>query len=89
MIFCQVYLTDTGKSLFGKGAEQFPGKVQCLDNRTVLVFSLVTVGTMVVLTLLGVGGMHRLRIAPLERWSHALAGGVIAASGLAILALDL
>jgi hypothetical protein len=54
-----------------------------------VVFGLVTVGTMVGLTLLGLVGLRPLRWGWLERWSHALTGGVIAISGLAILVLDL
>jgi len=56
---------------------------------TALVFGVVTVVTMTGLTLLGVAGLQPLRWSWLERWSHALAGGVIAASGLAILFLEL
>ncbi len=51
------------------------------------VFALVTVATMVGLTLLGLYGARQVALRPLERWSHALAGTVIAASGLAIIFL--
>lgn len=51
------------------------------------VYGLVTVGAMIGLTLLGLAGYYRLSPRPLERWTHALAGGVIAASGLVIIVL--
>lgn len=54
-----------------------------------LVFSLVTVLAMLALVALAYAGARRLPLGPLERWSHALAGGTIAASGLAILYLGL
>jgi hypothetical protein len=44
---------------------------------------------MVGLTVLALTGARQLRVGPLERWSHTLAGSVIAASGLAILFLGL
>jgi len=50
-----------------------------------LVFGLTTVVTMVGLTLLQVAGLKRLDFGPLERWSHALSGAIIAASGLAVI----
>lgn len=56
---------------------------------TALVFSLVTVATMVVLVAVAHAGVRRIPLAPLERWSHAVAGGVIAASGLAVIFLGL
>jgi len=54
-----------------------------------VVFSLVTVATMLVLVGLAQAGVRRLPLAALERWSHALAGAVIAASGLAVIFLGL
>jgi len=56
---------------------------------TALVFGLVTVVTMTGLTLVGRTGLGRIRIDGLARWDHALAGGVIAGSGLAVLFLGL
>jgi hypothetical protein len=53
------------------------------------VFAVVTVGLMVGLVLLGRFGALRLRFAPLERWSHTLAGLVIAGTGLAVVTLGL
>jgi len=53
------------------------------------VFGFVTVSTMVGATWLGIVGLRPLRWSWLERWSHALAGGVIAASGLTILVMGL
>jgi hypothetical protein len=54
---------------------------------TALVFGLVTVATMTVVATLGAAGMARVPLAPLERWAHALAGAVVAASGGAVLLL--
>jgi hypothetical protein len=54
-----------------------------------LVFGLVTVLTMLALVALAYAGMRKLPLGPLERWSHVLAGGTIAASGLAVLFLGL
>lgn len=56
---------------------------------TAVVFTLVTLATMVSLTAAALTGSKQLRLGPLERWSHALAGTVVAASGLAILFLGL
>ena len=56
---------------------------------TAVVFTLVTLVTMVSLTAAALAGSRQLRLGPLERWSHALAGTVVAASGLAILFLGL
>lgn len=50
-------------------------------------FGLVTVGTMVGVVALGLAGLSRLPLGPLERWAESAAGGVIAASGLAVLVL--
>jgi sulfite exporter TauE/SafE len=56
---------------------------------TAAVFSVVTVATMLVLVGLAYSGVRKLPLASLERWSHALAGAVIAASGLAVIFLGL
>ena len=56
---------------------------------TAVVFGVVTVGTMMLLTAFATLGISRLRLGPLERWAHSLAGVVIAACGLAILFLGL
>jgi threonine/homoserine/homoserine lactone efflux protein len=56
---------------------------------TAVVFSIVTIATMVTLVSLAVAGVRRLPFESLERWSHALAGGVIAGSGLAVIFLGL
>ncbi len=53
------------------------------------VFSAITVATMVALVSLALAGVQRIPLAKLERWSHALAGGVIAGSGLAVIFLGL
>ncbi len=54
-----------------------------------LLFGLITVATMVALALAGLAGLERISTAKMERWSHAMAGAVIAASGLAIVSLGL
>ena len=56
---------------------------------TAAVFAVVTVVTMVAVTLLGLAGLRPVALAPLARWDHALAGSVIALSGLAIVYLGL
>lgn len=56
---------------------------------TGLVFGIVTLATMLAITAALALGAERLRIAPLQRWSHAMAGGVIAASASAMLFLGL
>lgn len=60
-----------------------------LAAATAGVFTLVTLVTMVGLTAAALTGAKQIRLGPLERWSHALAGTVVAASGLAILFLGL
>ncbi|MGD8441745.1 MAG: hypothetical protein PVG53_14530 [Holophagae bacterium] len=60
-----------------------------LAAATAIVFSIITLATMVSLTAAALAGVARLRLGGLERWSHTLAGSVIAASGLAILFLGL
>jgi len=56
---------------------------------TAVVFSVVTIATMLTLVGLALAGVRRLPLASLERWSHAIAGGVIAGSGLAVIFLGL
>jgi len=56
---------------------------------TAVVFGVVTIGAMVGLTVLGALGFERIDLGPLARWDHAMAGGIIACSGLAILFLGL
>ena len=53
------------------------------------VFGVITVGTMVGMTLLGRVGLKASQLGRLARWDHALAGGVIALSGFAVLFLGL
>jgi len=60
-----------------------------LAAATAAVFTAVALVTMVGLTAVAIKGAKQLRLGPLERWSHTLAGSVIAASGLAILFLGL
>jgi len=54
-----------------------------------LLFSVLTIATMVVVTMVSLAGLRRLPFAFLERWSHALAGAVLWGSGLAIITLGL
>ena len=53
------------------------------------VFGVITVVTMVGMTLLGWVGLKASHLGRLARWDHALAGGVIALSGFAVLFLGL
>jgi sulfite exporter TauE/SafE len=49
------------------------------------LFSAVTIVTMLVLVGVALAGMERLPLHGLERWSHALAGAVVATCGVAML----
>ena len=60
-----------------------------LAAATAVVFTIVTLTTMIGLTAAALAGAKQIRLGPLERWSHTLAGTVVAASGLAILFLGL
>jgi hypothetical protein len=60
-----------------------------LATATAAVFTVVTLITMMSLTAAVLVGAKQIRLGPLERWSHTLAGAVVAASGLAILFLGL
>ena len=44
---------------------------------------------MLVLVGASLTGLRRLPLGPLEKWSHALAGAVVAGSGMAIIFLGL
>ena len=48
------------------------------------VFAVTTIGTMLSVVLLSTFGLKRLAVEPLERYSHALAGSIILACGIAI-----
>jgi ABC-type nickel/cobalt efflux system permease component RcnA len=50
----------------------------------VAVFALTTVTTMTTLVIIGRAGLQRLPAGHWERWSHAAAGAIIAACGVAI-----
>lgn len=50
----------------------------------VAVFALTTLGTMTVLVVIGRLGLERLPSGSWQRWSHAVAGAIVAACGLAI-----
>ncbi len=54
-----------------------------------VAFAVVTVATMVAIVAAAVTGMKHVRFAPLEKWAEAIAGGVVAASGLAVLFLGI
>lgn len=54
-----------------------------------LVFSVITVSTMLVVVLAACEGVARIPLAGLERWTHALAGAAIGVSGLAVQFLGL
>lgn len=54
-----------------------------------VVFAVTTIGTMLAITGAMYAGVSKLPLGALERWSHALAGGVIASSGLGMLFLGL
>jgi sulfite exporter TauE/SafE len=53
------------------------------------VFSAVTIGTMLTIVMAASWGISFARFGKLERWTHALAGGAICLSGLAIQFLGL
>ena len=52
-------------------------------------FAVATLATMAGVVALGLAGYRKLPLGKLERWSHALAGTVIASSGLAVIFLGL
>lgn len=56
---------------------------------TCVVFGAATLATMVGLVAAGAMGLTLVPLRPLERWSHALAGGTVALSGLAIQVLGI
>lgn len=60
-----------------------------LAAATAVVFAVITITTMLVLVALAHGGLRRFAGGALERWSHALAGGVLVASGMSVLFLGL
>lgn len=49
-----------------------------------LAFALSTLATMLLIVGLAISGVSRIGLGGLERWSHALAGGTIALSALAV-----
>lgn len=53
------------------------------------VFSMVTISTMMVIVLVSVWGFSFVKLGKIERYSHALAGGTLLLSGLAIQFLGL
>jgi nickel/cobalt transporter (NicO) family protein len=53
------------------------------------IYGVATIACMLIVTALGLAGVRRLPFGLLERWVHAMAGGVIAASGLAIICLGI
>jgi nickel/cobalt exporter len=53
------------------------------------IFGILTITLMVAVTIFAVTGLAHLNFGRLERWSHAMAGAVIALSGAAVLFLGL
>ncbi len=53
------------------------------------VFGIATIGTMLLTVTLATHGLKLIRLGPVERYSHVIAGAVIAASGLAMKFLGL
>lgn len=60
-----------------------------LMMQVAIVFSVITIATMLVVVLLGARGLELLPAGRLERYSHALAGAAVLLSGLAIRFLGL
>ncbi len=56
---------------------------------TAVVFSVVTLVTMLSLTALGMAGLERLSFRWTEKWGHALAGVAVATSGLVVILFEL
>jgi nickel/cobalt exporter len=54
-----------------------------------LVFALTTIGTMLGMVFLGIAGVELIPFPRLERYIHAMAGGIIALSGISVLFLGL
>ena len=56
---------------------------------TAVVFGIATLAAMIGAVMAGYEGLKLVHLGPLERWSHVLAGCVIAAAGLSIIYLGL
>ncbi len=56
---------------------------------TGIVFGVITIALMVAVTLVALKGLSLVHFGRLERWTHAMAGAVIALSGAAVLFLGL
>jgi len=56
---------------------------------TAVVFGIATLISMIGATLAGYEGLKLVSLGPLERWSHVVAGCVIAAAGLSVIYLGL
>lgn len=56
---------------------------------TAVVFGVATLVSMIGATLAGYEGLKLVHLGPLERWSHVIAGCVIAAAGLSVIYLGL
>jgi sulfite exporter TauE/SafE len=69
----------------------YPAAKQSLFGTVLVaaVFSVVTIMTMLTIVMAASWGISFARFGKLERWTHALAGGAICASGLAIQFLGL
>lgn len=55
----------------------------------VLLYEVATIGTMIALVLPARAGFEKLRFPWLDHWGDAVAGGLIAATGLAVMALGI
>jgi nickel/cobalt exporter len=56
---------------------------------TAVVFGTATLVSMVAITMAGLEGLKIIKLGPLERWAHAMAGVIIAAAGLSVIYLGL
>jgi threonine/homoserine/homoserine lactone efflux protein len=69
----------------------YPAAKESLSGTVLVavVFSTVTIATMMAVVMAASWGISFARFNKLERWTHALAGGAICLSGLAIQFLGL
>lgn len=54
-----------------------------------IIFAIITIATMLTIVTVSIYGLKKLNFGPLEKWTHALAGGIIFFSGLGIQLLGL
>ena len=69
----------------------YPAATESLTGMVLVtsVFAIATIASMMVMVLTVSAGIERIPARAIERWTHALAGGMIAVSGLAIQFLGL